>query len=475
MTKKKLFLSFLTRRETILLGLIVFIALIVRAYHLPFVVNYDFDQEYASMFADSVVNVYPIQMIGQGLSVQGLFMGPWYFYYLVPFFLASGMHPIGGYIGSIVIGLFITATYFYIGKLFFDTKTGFILAIFRALLFSTLTADWFMAPSYSSELVLLLIIIFLYKFWHGSKRTIMPIAFLLGLLTSVHPILFPIMLSTIVIFVIRREYLSIKWIVVSLLLFLIPMSPLIRFEMLRNFLEVKQLLSLSHTNRAEIKDLTIFIDYVKLIFYFPYNYLHLPDIAVLRNALSFTTFGFVGYAAIKKIGFWKDKFHITILLSTIIIFLAYYYFLPIHASDYYFLGVNLILLLYIIATFALFTKSTSTRILLLAFGVIIFYFNATMYINHLRFQLFTLGNKDAVVQTIVAKEKNQEYGVGYEVEPGWQYGFGELFRFYDKAYNIKPTKVAKKNIYTISSKKQKNKGTLLISSGTLNVYVRVEN
>jgi hypothetical protein len=402
-------------------------------------------------------------------------MGPWYFYYLVPFFLATGMHPIGGYVGSILVGLIITATYFYIGKLFFDAKTGFILALFRAFLFNALVADWFMAPSYSSELVLLVIIIFLYKFWHGSKKAVMPIAFLLGLLTSAHPILFPIILSTVIVFAMRRENLSIKWIAVSLLLFLIPPSPLIRFEMLRNFLEVKQLLALSHTNRAEVKDLTTFIDYVKLIFYFPYNYLRFPDISYLRNGLSFTIFGFVGYAAVKKIGFWKDNFHITILLSSIIFFLAYYYLLPIHASDYYFLGVNLILLMYIIATILLFTKNKTTRIFLLAFGGIIFFFNATLYINHLRFQLFTLGNKDAVVKAIVLKEKNHEYGVGYEVEPGWQYGFGELFRFYDKAYNIKPIKGAKKNIYTISSKKQKNRGALLISSGTLNVYVRVEN
>lgn len=475
MVKKKLFYSLFSRREVLLLGIIILIALFVRVYNLPYVVNYDFDQEYASMFANSVVNVYPIQMIGQGLSVQGLFMGPWYFYYLVPFFLVSGMHPIGGYIGSIVVGLIITATYFYTGKLFFDARTGFVLAIFRALLFNAMIADWFMAPSYSSELILLLMIISLYKFWHGSKKAIMPIAFLSGLLTSVHPILFPLCLSILVVLIIKRKFISIKLLGISVILFLIPLSPLIRFEMLRNFLEVKQLFALSHTNRAEVKNLTTFIEYVRLIFYFPYNYLRLPDNGILRIVFSIVGLSLLGYTSVKKIGFWKDNFHIIMLGSTLLFFLMYYFFLPIHASDYYFLGANLLLFMYLLMTFLLFIKNKKVYVLLIIAGCAILFFNIEAMINHVRFPLITLGNKDAVVKAIVTKEMNQEYGVGYEVGAGWQYGFGELFRYYDKAYKIKPEKVAKKNIYTISSTIQKNKGTLLITSGILNVYVRQEN
>jgi len=34
-----------------------------------------------------------------------LFVGPWYFYFLVPFYALSGLHPLGGAIGSVVLGL----------------------------------------------------------------------------------------------------------------------------------------------------------------------------------------------------------------------------------------------------------------------------------------------------------------------------------------------------------------------------------
>ena len=71
-------------KNNFLLFLILIMAVILRFYRLSEMASLDFDQEYASNFAYRVLREFPIQMIGQGLSVQGLFMGPWYFYFLVP-------------------------------------------------------------------------------------------------------------------------------------------------------------------------------------------------------------------------------------------------------------------------------------------------------------------------------------------------------------------------------------------------------
>ena len=72
---------------------IVLLGFFLRAYKLPEMVGFDFDQEYAAEFAKTILTVFPVAMIGQGLSVQGLFMGPLYFYFLVPFFALTRMHP----------------------------------------------------------------------------------------------------------------------------------------------------------------------------------------------------------------------------------------------------------------------------------------------------------------------------------------------------------------------------------------------
>jgi len=91
-------LAFFRRNWAIIMILIL--ALVVRLYRIGEMVIFDFDQEYAVNFARQV-HEYPIRIIGQGLSVQGLFMGPWFFYLLTPFFWFTNLHPFGGYIGSV--------------------------------------------------------------------------------------------------------------------------------------------------------------------------------------------------------------------------------------------------------------------------------------------------------------------------------------------------------------------------------------
>lgn len=124
------------RKAYILLFIILVVSAILRFYKLPEMVNFDFDQEYASNFAYAVLKEYPIQLIGQGLSIQGLFMGPLYFYYLVPFYALTNLHPIGGYIGSVILGLLTIFVYFWVGKKMFGTEAGLIAAFLRGLLFS---------------------------------------------------------------------------------------------------------------------------------------------------------------------------------------------------------------------------------------------------------------------------------------------------------------------------------------------------
>lgn len=472
-----LFKKVFSNNEIKILAIILLIGFLLRIYNLPYSVGFDFDQEYASTFVNSVVYEYPIQLIGQGLSVQGLFMGPWYFYYLVPFFMMTEMHPLGGYIGSIILGLFIILAYYYLGKLFFNSKIGLVLALFRAVLFSALLVDWSMVPSYSSELILLLTLYFLYKFWHGSKKSLMPVAFLAGFYTSMHPILFPIMGSIALIIIIKRKNISLKYLLISIFLFILPIMPLIRFEMLRNFLEVKQLFMLSETNRAEAKTIQTLYEYIKLMFNFSYDYLLLPQIEWIRNLISLFFIIILGNAIFRKKGFWKDKFHSILLISLVLFTLLYYFILPIHASIYYFLGANLVLLMYTTATLCLYFK-LNNKIIALAFGVaiiIIFAFNAKPLIYHWTNPSASLGNKESMIKYMLVSEKNNEFDFYYSLDYGQHYGYGELLKFYKNKYDYSPIPNSRKHTYIISSKTLKNEGELIHNSGILFLYRKPAN
>ncbi|MBI2052327.1 MAG: hypothetical protein HYT38_01435 [Candidatus Sungbacteria bacterium] len=151
-----------------ILLLIILLGVVLRFYHLPQVASFDFDQEYAANFAYSVIREYPLQLIGQGLSVQGLFMGPGYFYYLVPFFFLFNLSPLGGFVGSVALGLVTIFVYFMVVRDVFGTKTGLIAALFRACLFSKVMADWTMTPAFSVDLIILPTIWCFRKLWLGK-------------------------------------------------------------------------------------------------------------------------------------------------------------------------------------------------------------------------------------------------------------------------------------------------------------------
>lgn len=410
-------------------------------------VPFEFDQEYAANFAYSVLKVYPIQLIGQGLSVQGLFMGPLYFYYLTPFYALSGLHPLGGAVGSVVLGLITVSAYFFIIRKIFGTVAGLIAASFRALLISQIQGDWGTVPAFSSDLLVLATWYCFYKYWHGEKKYLVGVGFIFGLYTSIHPILFPLYFVFILLLVIKKSLPKIKTALLGLTAFFIPLLPLIIFEYLHNFLEVKMLFQVS-TGSGMVEPINIerFITHLKSVVYEPYRALgtsFIPKDIFIGSVILVSLL-----LIIKRIGFWKDIFHPVLLLATYGVFLLYYTLLPAHVPEYYFTAPTVLTLIYLAASLSLLTKKTYTKIFLVCFLGIVFYSN--MHLLQLRWNNpspSALANKDAIVQQIVQKQsKNGEFYVSYIKVPGWNFGFDYLFKYYGY---IPQTREAKPPIYTI--------------------------
>ena len=72
-------------------------------------------------------------LLGPTASVGGFFLGPIYYYFMVPALWISGLNPVGP---AIMVALFGVATIFLVyvlGKTFFDKKAGLIAAALFAL------------------------------------------------------------------------------------------------------------------------------------------------------------------------------------------------------------------------------------------------------------------------------------------------------------------------------------------------------
>lgn len=438
----------LSKLNLLIIAPILIFAAIIRFYSIGNA-GFDYDQEYAANFAYSVVREYPVQMIGQGLSVQGLFMGPLYFYFLTPFFMLTNLHPIGGVIGSVFLGLTTIFIYFYIFKSVFGLKAAIIASVLRAGLFSFIGTDLSMTPAFSADLPALITWFCLYKYWDGRLNYLIPLSFIFGLYTSYHPILFPFYLVFLTIFAVKRKIPRWKIIASSIILFLIPIIPLICFEYFHDFIEVKQLFSLASGSTNGMK-----------------NFAKLADILNANNPL-YTFFGVYSlnfslafgkmWGALLYIpllvliylrrNFWKNSFHKIILFSTYLIFISYYFLLPVNITEYYFIGLNTIFFIYSVASFS---QIKNNRIVLFVIFSLILINLHQWYQQTQRSNGMTLSDKEMVVKQIVLHtSEDKPFFVSYITRPGFSFGYSYLF----KIHNRIPSTDAKPPIFNIVSPK----------------------
>ncbi|MBI4058121.1 hypothetical protein HY405_02325 [Candidatus Microgenomates bacterium] len=448
--------------------LLIFVfAAFVRFFRISEMAPFDFDQEYASTFAYRVLHDNLLtQLIGQELSVQGLFIGPLYFWALVPFFALSGLHPIGGFVASALLGLAIITAYYFVGWIIFGKTAGIIAALVRSVLFTELTHDWSMVPSYGSELLVLITWFCFYKYWKGDMRFLPLLALSFGLYTSIHPILFPFYLVFVLIVLAKRSFPSLKTLVISLELFIIPILPLLLFEFFHNFLEVKRLISFFGGTSTSF-------DQEKFTSFIQFNISEISRIMSLdfipQSLFILLLLVALLVLVIKKVGFWKERFHL-FLFITYLVFLLYYSVFPGHVPEYYFLALSTLALLYMSALIGLIFKNHALRVIGLAILFNIAYAQGNLIIKHSNNpSLTTLSHKDTIVKAILSRQpEDQEFFVSYISLPGWNFGFAYLF----KQYGHEPqTREVKQPIYTIVIPKELSPAAIDISSGNIGLIL----
>ena len=454
--------------------LILIIAAVLRFYRFPEMVTFDFDQEYASNFAYSVIKEFPIQMVGQGLSVQGLFMGPWYFYYLVPFFWLFNLSPIGGYVGSIVLGLITIWVYYaVIGKVF-NRRIGLIAALIRAVSFSGIGIDWAMTPALSSDLMVIITWYLFYRYWHNDTKRFWPlIALCFGLYSSFHPILFPFYGVFIILILIKKRIPRPKQAIVSAFTLLLPLLPLIAFEYFRKLTEVKKLLSMFGGDGSSINlfDFNEWLNHLTIIAT-SYNFGFDNPTASQSISIIITSLivGLVIYLTLKKQSFFKSKFHLTIIILTPLVFLLYYHLLQTHVTEYYFNAPVVILNLYLTVLLGILFNYKFGRIVVILLLLLFCLSNGRrlrlMWANTSK---STFYYKDAIIKEILKSQPSDKpFFVSYIKRPGWNFGFDYLFKYYQRLPFDKPIIGS---IFTIVIPREMAPGNLTFTSGNIGLII----
>ncbi|PIY79032.1 MAG: hypothetical protein COY81_04700 [Candidatus Pacebacteria bacterium CG_4_10_14_0_8_um_filter_43_12] len=426
------------------LVLICLLGLVLRLYRLPEMASYDFDQEYVTTFVLQVVREYPIRLVGQGLSVQGLFMGPFYFYALVPFYLLFGLDPLGGVVGSVLLGMVTVIAYYFVVSKLFSRQAGLWAALIRSISTYAMFADWVMVPSYGSDVAALAVLYLFFLIWKNKTQLasdkiklhwyLPALLFIFGLFTSFHPIQFPFWLVFIILLIIwKPKFNWVDWLF-GCFAFLIPIAPILLFDYFRKWSMIRQIL-LMFTGTSDFSQsivLNIRAEYIlKAINYHWFELLALSKDSQAFGWLTLLTCILFAFFTIYLNQRKLFLFHLFVFVLTVLIFYLYYVFFPAPVPEYYLRVTQIFMTMYLgIFIAGLKRIKFGWLIQLVAVAMLVFLNFHTLWQHWQSSDLTSLAYKQRVIKHIIEQANGQPFQVSYVTQPGWRSGFASLFELY---------------------------------------------
>ena len=240
------------RGHYILLAILA-LGLFLRVYKPAQLFLYSHDQDLAGwIIKDIVVNGHP-RLIGQLTSTQGIFIGPLFYYLLIPFYLAFNMAPIGGVVLVSLLGLFSIFSFYWVFSKVFNERTGLIAAFLYAVSFYTVFNDREVVPTMP---------VIVWSVWYfyaislllkGRQKLAYPIlGILLGLIWHLNVGL--VLLAPLIPVAqwLSRKKLKPRPLILGFFALFITSLPLFAFEARHNFSQTKALFRAFTTDQSAI-------------------------------------------------------------------------------------------------------------------------------------------------------------------------------------------------------------------------------
>lgn len=222
--------------------LIIFLAgLFLRIYRLDELLGFFYDPGRDALVIHKIINDHKLTLIGPTSGVEGIFIGPFYYYLQVPAYIVSGGDPSAsatwlGFINALAIILI-----FFIGKKLFSASAGLIAAALFAFSWDAVNfSRWFSNPSTIPFFVglILLSIVNLKLTKRGIWLVIASLGIGLSLQLEAAAAIWFIPALLISLFVLKIKP-KLKWTLISLGVFFLLALPQIIFDLKHDFLMTK--------------------------------------------------------------------------------------------------------------------------------------------------------------------------------------------------------------------------------------------
>jgi len=354
--------------------------LFLRIYKPLGLFQYSHDQDLAGWFIRDVLINHHLRLIGQETSSHGIFIGPFFYYLQIPFYMLSGLDPSGAIYLPIILGVFaIWSVYFTFSKMF-TKRVALIGAIFHACSILIVFTEREIVPT---QPVMLWTIWFLYSIWlvlKGKKNAYILIAFLIGLIWNINLQLVILLPLVFLAQILSRKTIPYKKIIIAVLIALILNFPFLAFEFRHEFGMTKSLVSSLTTSKDYIAgtrtgfipklDRTMQLAYKNSTDLFGANLLNLDN-----KLIFWSLFLLLLYVICKrKI---QPQFGI-LLIIWLITYILFFTKISLNISEYYLNGMNIVYILIASLSLSLLLKNKKIRVP--AYFLIILFISVNLYL-----------------------------------------------------------------------------------------------
>ncbi|MGI5841554.1 MAG: ArnT family glycosyltransferase [Patescibacteria group bacterium] len=230
------------------------LALFFRLYNIEKYFAFAHDQDLYSWIAKDIINRDPLRLVGQITSVDGVFIGPFYYYLMALFYLLFRMNPLSAIIPTVGIGIVTVFSFYWVLKEFYGKKVALTAAFIYAVSYGAANFDRWSVPTQPTILWSIWFFYVVLMSLKGDKKIIPLYGLLIGLTWHIHIALAPILILPPIAWIwgknsvkrIDRKVLF--WFIASLLLTTLPFW---LFEIKTDFSQIKSVLAASQRNIGE--------------------------------------------------------------------------------------------------------------------------------------------------------------------------------------------------------------------------------
>ncbi len=406
-------------------GLFLLFAVIavLRFWNIGKLFFFGIDEEYSSLLAKTIIEHFHILWIGLSAANTGYYIGPGMIYVHAFLLRLSGLDPqILAYAAS-TIGVVNAAVLYLVGKTYFGKKTAWIATAIYSLSWFTVSYDRRFWNSSMIPLAVLLMFTALAR-TYKNPRWLIAVFMLLGLFFHIHASLFifiPVIIACLILFRKKKIKFDAVTVIGSAIGFLVFYFPLIVFDLVHNFDNLKTPLRMIASFGKSGGGGNLLLQHAQvLLSTFNTFWIGQDNGILIQIVFILLSLGIIGLFIRKK---QTDAGQIlsVIALAYLIMFVVY----PGKILDYYFIG--------FFPFFAIMVGNTFEKIpgkILIPYGFIIAMYVCAIMISQPVNQGLTA--KKVLISRVMEKLGNRSYELNtthdYLYFGGWRYLFSAYGR-----------------------------------------------